>query len=388
MDMYKGKIIMKNKTLRVLQIVDSLGAGGIQAFILNINKNMDLDKIKFDYVVYRNERDAEFYDKSVEKMGGNIICLQKNNGIKRIKSFIDLYKLQKDKKYDVVHIHGDRVKSFFEAIIFKLCKTPIIIMHSHNDRMSKDKKLYYIHLGMQNVIKHFWKFIVDYEFACSTNAAKWMFSKSDIRDSRAKVINNGIDEKKFIYNEEVRQKYRKKLNVEGKFVVAHVGRFSYQKNHDFLIDIFNSVNKQYSNSVLLLIGDGELKEKIIEKVRLLNLEDKVIFYGLSDEIHNILQAADIFVFPSHYEGLPVVGIEVQASGLMTVASDNITNEIKITDYWTSVSLNKSAEEWAKIILKYKDGYTRINTSKEIINSGFSAAGISKTLEDLYINNNN
>ena len=379
---------MKNKTLRVLQIVDSLGAGGIQAFILNINKNMHLDKVRFDYVVYRNERDAEFYDKSVEKMGGKIICLQKNNGIKRIKSFIDLYKLQKDKKYDVVHIHGDRVKSFFEAIVFKLCKTPTIIMHSHNDRMSKDKKLYYLHLGMQNVIKHFWRFIVDYEFACSTNAAEWMFSKSDIRDSRAKVINNGIDEKKFIYNEEVRQKYRKKLNVEGKFVVAHVGRFSYQKNHDFLIDIFNSVNKQYSNSVLLLIGDGELKEKIIEKVRLLNLEDKVIFYGLCDEIHNILQAADIFVFPSHYEGLPVVGIEVQASGLMTVASDTISNEIKITDYWTSVSLNKSAEEWAKIILKYKDGYTRTDTSKEIINSGFSARRISKNLQDLYINNNN
>jgi len=377
---------MKNKTLRVLQIVDSLGAGGIQAFILNVNKNMDLDKVKFDYLVYRNEKDIEFYDKSIEKMGEKIICLQKSNGIKRIKSFIELYKLQKDKKYNVVHIHGDRAKSFFEAIVFKLCKTPTIIMHSHNDRISKDKKLYYVHLGIQNVIKHFWRFIVNYEFACSTNAAEWMFSKSDIRSSRVKVINNGIDEKKFIYNEKIRQKYRKKLNIEGKFVVAHVGRFSYQKNHDFLIDIFNSVNKQYSNSVLLLIGDGELEEKIIEKVRLLHLEDKVIFYGLCDEIHNILQAADVFVFPSHYEGLPVVGIEVQASALMTVASDNITDEIKITNYWTSVSLNTSVEEWAKIILKYKDGYTRTDTSKEIMNSGFSARVISKTLEDLYIKN--
>src|SRR5471030_1814158 len=115
MDIYKGKIIMKNKTLRVLQIVDSLGAGGIQAFILNINKNMALDKIRFDYVVYRNEKDAEFYDKSDEEIGVKIIYLQKNNEVKRIKSFIDLYKLQKDKKYVVVHIHGDRVKSFFEA---------------------------------------------------------------------------------------------------------------------------------------------------------------------------------------------------------------------------------------------------------------------------------
>ncbi|WP_297426942.1 glycosyltransferase family 1 protein [Clostridium sp.] len=376
---------METKTLRVLQVVDSLGAGGIQAFILNINRNINLDKIKFDYVVYRNKNEREFYDESVEKMGGNIICLQQNKGIKRIKSFIDLYKLQKEKKYKVVHIHGDRAKSFFEAVVFKLCKTPKIIMHSHNDRMSKDKKLYYLHLGMQNIIKHLWKYTVNYEFACSSNAAEWMFADSDINDSKAQVINNGIDEQKFIFNEEIRQKYRKKLNIQEKFVIAHVGRFSYQKNHNFLIDIFNSVIKRYSDSVLLLVGEGELKEEIIEKVKNLKLQDKVIFYGLSNEIHNILQAADIFVFPSHFEGLPVVGIEVQASGLMTIASDTISDEVKITDYWASVPLSKSCEEWAEIILKYKDGYIRKDTSKEIIDSGFSARQISKKLENLYIN---
>ncbi|EKQ56660.1 MULTISPECIES: glycosyltransferase family 1 protein [unclassified Clostridium] len=376
---------METKTLRVLQVVDSLGAGGIQAFILNINRNINLDKIKFDYLVYRNKNEREFYDESVEKMGGNIICLQQNKGIKRIKSFIDLYKLQKEKKYKVVHIHGDRAKSFFEAVVFKLCKTPKIIMHSHNDRMSKDKKLYYLHLGMQNIIKHLWKYTVNYEFACSTNAAEWMFADSDINASKAQVINNGIDEQKFIFNEEIRQKYRKKLNIQEKFVIAHVGRFSYQKNHNFLIDIFNSVIKRYSDSVLLLVGEGELKEEITEKVKNLKLQDKVIFYGLSNEIHNILQAADIFVFPSHFEGLPVVGIEVQASGLMTIASDTISDEVKITDYWASVPLSKSCEEWAEIILKYKDGYIRKDTSKEIIDSGFSARQISKKLEDLYIN---
>ncbi|NRV85180.1 glycosyltransferase [Clostridium beijerinckii] len=176
--------------------------------------------------------------------------------------------------------------------------------------------------------------------------------------------------------------------MEDKFVLTHVGRFSYQKNHDFLIDIFNSVNKQYSNSVLLLIGEGELKEKIEDKVRSLNLEDKVIFYGLCNEIHNILQASDIFVFPSHYEGLPVVGIEVQAAALMAVASDAISNEIKITHYWKSVSLDSSPEEWAKIILKYKDGYSRKDTSEDIIKSGFSAMAISRNLENLYMNADN
>ncbi|NSB12476.1 glycosyltransferase family 1 protein [Clostridium beijerinckii] len=379
---------MENKTLRVLQVVDSLGAGGIQAFILNINRNMHLDKIKFDYVVYKNKEETEFYDESVEKMGGQIICLEKNTGIKRLKSFIDLYRLQKDKKYSVVHIHGDRAKSFFEAVVFKICKTPTIIMHSHNDRISRDKRFYHLHLGIQNIIRSLWKYVVNYEFACSTNAAQWMFSKEDVRDEKAKVINNGIDEKKFIYNEEIREEYRRKLNLQDKFVLTHVGRFSYQKNHDFLIDIFNSVNKQYSNSVLLLIGEGELKEKIEDKVRSLNLEDKVIFYGLCNEIHNILQASDIFVFPSHYEGLPVVGIEVQAAALMAVASDAISNEIKITHYWKSVSLDSPPEEWAKIILKYKDGYSRKDTSEDIIKSGFSARAISRNLENLYMNADN
>jgi glycosyltransferase involved in cell wall biosynthesis len=376
---------MNNKTLKVLQIVDSLGTGGIQAFILNVNKNINREKVKFDYLVYRDKNDVEFFDKHVENMGGEIICLPKNHGIKRIKSFIDLYKMQKNKKYSIIHIHGDRAKSFFEAAVLKLCKTPTVIMHSHNDRMSKDKKLYYIHLGMQNIIKHLWKYIIDLEFACSINAAEWMFSEADIKNSKVKVINNGIDEKRFIYNENIRQDYRKKLKIEDKFVIAHVGRFSYQKNHDFLIDIFNSVSRQCSNSVLLLIGDGELKDTIIQKVKLLNLEDKVIFYGLCDEIYNMLQAADVFVFPSHYEGLPVVGIEVQASSLMTIASDKITNEIKITDYWTSVSLDVSPEKWANIILKYKDGYIRKDTSHLIIEAGFSANAIAKDLEELYVN---
>ncbi|WP_077858234.1 glycosyltransferase [Clostridium sp. BL-8] len=377
---------MNNNTLKVLQIVDSLEAGGIQAFILNINKNINLNKVSFDYVVYRNEDTSEFYDENVKEMGGEIICLPENHGIKRIKSFIDLYNFQKNKKYHIVHIHGDRAKSFFEAVALRFCKTPVIIIHSHNDRMSKDKKLYYIHLGIQSIIKHLWKYVVNYEFACSNNAAKWLFSKADVKDSKVRVINNGIDEKKFIYNEETRQRYRKKLKLEDKFVLMHVGRFTYQKNHDFLIDVFNSVRSKCSNAILLLIGEGELKEEVIKKVKSLNLEGKVIFYGLSNEIYNILQAADIFVFPSYYEGLPVVGVEVQAAGLMTIASDSISDEIKITNYWNSVSLNKSPKEWAEIILKYKDGYIRKDTSEEIRNAGFSVSVIAKKLQDLYINN--
>lgn len=377
---------MSKETLKVLQIVDSLEAGGIQAFILNINKNINLNKVKFDYVVYRDKDDIEFYDKNVKEMGGKIICLPKNHGLKRIKSFMDLYNFQKNEKYHIVHIHGDRAKSFFEAVALKICNTPVIIIHSHNDRMSKDKNLYYVHLVIQNIIKHLWKFVVKYEFACSSNAAEWMYSKADIKRSKVKVINNGIDEVKFTYNEKTRKKYRKKLGIENKFVLMHVGRFTYQKNHDFLIDIFNYVSIKCTNSILLLIGEGELKEAIIKKVKSLNLEDKVIFYGLSSEIYNILQAADVFVFPSHYEGLPVVGVEVQAAGLMTVASDSISAEIKMTNYWTSLSLSKSPEEWAERILKYKDGYIRLDTSEKIMKAGFSARGIAKELEKLYISN--
>lgn len=375
---------MEKKALRILQMVDSLEAGGIQSFILNVNKNINLEKVKFDYLVYRDKNYSEFYDNTVKNMEEEIIRLPKNHGIKRLRSFIDLYKMQKNKKYNVVHIHGDRGKSFFEAVVLKLCKTPVIIMHSHNDRISKDKKFYFIHLGIQNIIKHLWKYVVNYEFACSINAAHWMFSKSDIESSKVRVINNGIDEKKFVFNKEIREKYRKKLGVENKFVLIHVGRFTYQKNHDFLIDIFNSVSKKYDNSILLLIGEGELKEKIIEKVKALNLENKVIFYGLSDEIHNILQAADVFVFPSHFEGLPVAGIEVQATALMTVASNAISNEVKITEYWIPVSLEKSCEEWADIILKYKNGYLRRDTSKDIADAGFSSKKIAKSLEEMYI----
>ena len=197
-------------------------------------------------------------------------------------------------------------------------------------------------------------------------------------------MKNAIDTNKFIYNKDIRRQKRKELNIENKFVVGHVGRFHPQKNHDFIIDIFKELNEKRKNSVLLLVGDGELRQSIENKVKELNLLDKVIFTGVRDDIPELLQSMDVFVFPSLYEGLPVTLIEAQATGLPCIVSDTITHEAIISSNIQSVSLQKSAEEWADKILLIDNGSNRENAAIEIINSGFDVNEIAKMLIDFYL----
>ena len=164
------------------------------------------------------------------------------------------------------------------------------------------------------------------------------------------IINNAIDIEKFIFNQNIREKIRKQLNVEDKFVIGHIGRFSYQKNHEFLVDMFKNISNENSEAVLLLIGEGNLKEKIVQKVKENNLEEKVIFLGTVKNINEIMQAMDVFVLPSYYEGLPVVGIEAQASGIDCFFSDTITTELKINDNVKFLNINNT-KEWCENIMK-------------------------------------
>lgn len=181
------------------------------------------------------------------------------------------------------------------------------------------------------VFKSLIPFIADYNIACSESAARYMFPKRVIDSKDYQIINNGIEVSSYVYNPQVRQVYRSRYNCHGKFVVGHIGRFVRQKNHEFIIDIFSEIHKKESDSILCLFGTGEDENRIKEKVKELGLEDSVMFYGTTNEVQNILQMMDVFLFPSLYEGLPVVCVEAQAAGLPVVASGTITEEVRITD---------------------------------------------------------
>ena len=197
-------------------------------------------------------------------------------------------------------------------------------------------------------------------------------------------MNNAIDAKKFIYNEEVRKQKRVELGVEDKFVIGHVGRFNLQKNHEFLVKRFADFAKTNEDAVLVLIGNGELQEKIKEMAKEYGIETKVKFLGLREDIPQLLQAMDLFLFPSLFEGLPVTLVEAQAAGLPCVISDMITDEIMITDQISKVSLSGNTSLWNQEIAKYRYS-KRKNTIEDIIEHGFDIEKNARWLEEFYTN---
>ena len=197
-------------------------------------------------------------------------------------------------------------------------------------------------------------------------------------------MNNAIDAKKFIYNEEVRKQKRVELGVEDKFVIGHVGRFNLQKNHEFLVKRFADFAKTNEDAILVLIGNGELQEKIKEMAKEYGIETKVKFLGLREDIPQLLQAMDLFLFPSLFEGLPVTLVEAQAAGLPCVISDMITDEIMITDQISKVSLSGNTSLWNQEIAKYRYS-KRKNTIEDIIEHGFDIEKNARWLEEFYTN---
>ena len=230
------------------------------------------------------------------------------------------------------------------------------------------------------------KIIPNVKFAPSKLAAKYTFGKKCIENNKAMLLNNGLNTKQFTYSVNKRCKIRNQLGIEeDKTVIGHIGRFNTQKNHEFLIDIFNEVHKQKENSILLLAGQGPLMDEMKNKVRNLKLEGCVKFLGQRNDVNELYQAFDVFCLPSLYEGLPVVGIEAQATGLLCVFSDDMTKETKILDSTIFLSLEQSNRKWADYVLNDFKTYKRKDVKNEIIDSGFDIIKESKLLEKTYEN---
>ena len=199
-----------------------------------------------------------------------------------------------------------------------------------------------------------------------------------------KVINNAIDTDLYTYNKEKSLEVRRKLGIEGKFVVGHVGRFNYPKNHKFIVDVFDEVQKMEPDSVLMLVGDGDLRGEIEDKVKALGLVDKVKFMGVRSDVNELMQAMDVFLFPSLYEGLPVTMVEAQASGLKCIISDKVPTECALTDNVQVVKLGDSPKIWANQVLEYKN-YERRNTKPDIEKANFDIKANAKWLQEFYLN---
>lgn len=375
---------MLSNHIRVLQIIaNSKNFGGVEAFLLEIYRNIDKSKIQFDFLFSQSSA-YDLYKNEIEDMGGHIYELHCNgNKIKRkILLGIRLKKFLKENNYNIVHINtGAFFFNLQVAIIAKITKVRKIIVHSHN--VSLESKF-----GFKRILIDFLKpiiqlFATNY-FACSMPAANSLFTKKMINSNKFKIIKNGIDVEKFKFNNKIREEKRKELNIEKKFVIGHIGRFVYQKNHEFLIDVFDEICKQNKNSILLLIGEGELEEKIKNKVEKLKLAERVLFLGPRQDISELLQAMDIFVFPSRYEGLGIVAIEAQCTGLRIILSDSIPKEVKIAENIKFISLNENKKKWSEIVLGLENKENREEAYKNIFSRGYDVHDVVNQLQEFYL----
>ena len=358
--------------IRVLQVVTYMGRGGLETMLMNYYRNIDRNKVQFDFLTHRDERWD--YDDEIESLGGKIYHLPKLNPFS--KSYLNaLDKFFKEhKEYQIVHCHQDCLS----GVVLKVAKKNRVrftIAHSHNANQDKNLK-YLIKVFEKRKIHKY----ADKLFACGDEAGRWMFNTDDFE-----VLNNAIDTDLYTYDKEKADKVKKEFGIENKFVVGHVGRFNPQKNHGFLIDVFNEVQKVKEDSVLMLVGDGDLRPEIEQKVRDLGLSDKVIFTGVRSDVNDLMQGMDVFLFPSLYEGLGIVLIEAQASGLKCVISNTIPKDGVLTKDVTSISLNQSPAVWANEILKYQE-YKRANNKKIIKKANYDIKNNAKTLEQFYIEN--
>ncbi len=250
------------------------------------------------------------------------------------------------------------------------------IIHSHNSFGADSFKK-----NIRNVIlSRLGKYYANIIFACSDKALCYLGEKG--KSQRVFRINNAVDSKRFLADKKLRQEMRKKLQLEGKFVLGHVGRFVPQKNHKFLVDVLEGISKRRANTVLLLIGTGELKEEIIEYVRRKQMEDRVYFIENIFSIEDYFQCMDIFLLPSFYEGLPVVAVEAQAAGLPCLLSDTISKMVSLTKETKQISI-KEIEPWVLACLEYQIEEVHEDTRRQIKRAGYDIETESKRLEKIY-----
>ncbi|MFJ5621687.1 glycosyltransferase family 1 protein [Peribacillus loiseleuriae] len=360
---------------RVLHTVGIMNRGGLENLIMSIYRNIDRSHLQFDFLVHKEDQGA--FDNEIINLGGKIhrIPYVTKIGhfgyIEALKNFFVAHP-----EYQIVHSHMNAMS----GLILKSAKregVPIRIAHSHSAKYGTliTEKVYkkIVSLSIPLVATHF--------FSCSQLAGSSLFG-GNVAKSKMIIIKNGVDLKKFVFKKEIRNKVRRELGISEKsYVVGHVGRFQQMKNHNFLVTVFAEYHKENPNSILILVGDGDLRKTVEQKVRELNLNKVVHFLGIRDDIHELMQAFDVFLFPSLYEGLPVTLIEAQAIGIKCIISDGITREVDLgVGLVKFISLNESLSTWVEELSK------RIylnNSHEKIIRNGYDIRNTSNWLESFY-----
>ena len=312
----------------------SFKRNGMSTVIMNYYTNMNHKCYKVDFVV--NQYIEKKYIEMIEENGSEIYILERNTSV--IKYFFDLLKIIKFRRYDIVHVHGNRCTMAVELLAAMMGGCKVRIAHSHNSTCT--------HQMTHKMLRPIFEICCTERIACSELAGKWLF-----RNKSFIILENAIDFSEFQYSKVMRDTYRKELGVrQDSYIIGHVGLFNEQKNQAFIIDILERLVKEEKvDCYVLFVGAGKLQESILRKAEKRGLKNKVIFYGESDDVSGLMSAMDVFLFPSKWEGLGIVMIEAQLTGLPCLASSNVPKATQITRNCIYLDLDVGAEKFCKTI---------------------------------------
>ena len=372
---------MHSLPVKVLQIGMTRNHGGLETYLLQQFRWLDRTKVTYDFVNITGEYDIVAQEELIAA-GCNVypVCSRHNNPLKHYYQWMRLLS-KVHTQYDAIVLNTNSLEYVFPLFAARLFGISKRVIHSHNAGFeNKIGLLRKLLIGFNTtLLKH----SVTHYFACSKAAGKWMFGDN----TDFAVIHNAIEPDRFTFNETKRKAIRQQLALEDSFVIGHVGRFSYQKNHEFLIKVFAEVVKQKPGVRLLLIGDYVGDDTYWNRCKTLveefGLTDNVLFLGARKDVPDLMQAMDCFVLPSHFEGLPLVGIEAQVSGLPCFFSDTITREIGITELASFIEII-DAKAWAERILSCCQT-ERKHTNEEIKAAGYDIAVEIEKVQQIYLN---
>lgn len=373
-DIENYKYLKGCRILRICFFCEIWGTGGIETFLLNMLEHMDRSDLEIDIVVEKMASDL--YLSRVKDLGLRFEVLSGSTR-KVLKNLSAFKTLLQERNYDIVHLNIFQALSMLYARVAKLAGVKVRIAHAHGSGLrpstTRHFKLF-LHWISKNVLsRHITQF-----WACSGNAADFMFPKG----RKYRFIPNGIVIDRFVFNSAMREKMRLEMGLQNCYVIGNIGRLSTEKNQTFLLDILICLKKKCPEAVLLLVGEGEERAGLEERAMNLDLSEKVLFYGASENVQNLLWAMDVLVIPSFAEGLGIVAIEGQAAGLPVLCSTGVPPEAGPTDLVNFLSLEAGAEVWSDQILA-SQGKLRIETADILKRAGFDIVSTASTIHSLF-----
>lgn len=361
------------RPIRIAQMMTDMNYGGVEAVVMNFYRFIDKSKFQFDFFCFEGSLLPQ--KDEIEKLGGRIYIVPKLfHPLCYIKT---VRKIFRDNNYKIVHCHMNTMGIFAMYAAYKE-HIPIRILHNHSMINHFFSRSEFKRNILKYVLRTFCKIYPSHFCACSKAAGDWMYGKN----FNYTIFNNGINVDRFKFNPEIRENVRAELGLHDKLVVGHVGRFCPPKNHIFLVEIFNNFLSLHEDSVLLLIGEGELLDQIKLKVKQLNIEDKVIFLGKQNDTSKYYQAMDVFCLPSRYEGLPVVAVEAQCSGLPCLFSTYVSKESKILDSTEFLSYEDNLDKWSQALFELANKQ-RVDGAEQVRKCNFDMQEEAKKLELYY-----